>query len=173
MTVQLIQVARSLTTYESMKGHMHGSSQAAEAITSALTAGTNSIDEAQLNNAGMGPNPATMGGHRPSPRQGCFATWKKLLGLDTFLATAAGGLEAGNHRRRGNPFSRGIFTNCKDFWCDPAPLFGKRENGVAMLDGGVVNYTKMYETPPRMKFRRPRQDGDSGMYHSIGNEDAV
>ncbi len=173
MTVQLVQVARSVTTYESMRGHMHGSSQAAEAITSALTAGTTSMDGAQLDSSGMGPNPAAAGGHRRPQKQGCFTTWKKLLGLDTFVATATGGLEGGTRRRRGNPFSRGIITNCKDFWCDPAPLFGRRETGVAMLDGDVVNYAKMYETPPRMKSRRPRQDGDGGMYHSVGSEDAV
>lgn len=172
LTVQLVQVARSMTTYESMRGHMHGSSHAAEAITSALTAGTTSMDGAQLDSAGMGPGPASSGNHRRPQEQGCFATWKKLLGLDTFVATATGGLEGGNRRRRGNPFSRGIITNCKDFWCDPAPLFGKRENGVAMLDGEVVNYTRIYESPPRMKFRRPRQD-DGGMYHSVGGEDAV
>ena len=173
MTVQLVQVARSVTTYESMRGHMHGSSQAAQAITSALTAGTTSMDAAQLNSAGMGPNPAAAGGHHRPQNQGCFGTWKKLLGLDTFVATATGGLEGGNRRRRGNPFSRGIITNCKDFWCDPAPLFGKRENGVAMLDGDVVDYTRMYETPPRMKSRRPRQAADGGVYHSVGNEDGV
>lgn len=173
MTVQLVQVARSVTTYESMGGHMHGGSHAAQAITSALTAGATSMDGAQLNSTGMGPNPATAEGHRRPQKQGCFTTWKKLLGLDTFVATATGGLEGGNGRRRGNPFSRGIITNCKDFWCDPAPLFGKRETGVSMLDGEVVNYTRMYETPPRMKFRRSQQDVDSGMYHSVGNEDAV
>lgn len=171
MIVQLLQVARALTTYESMRGQMQGSSQA---ITSALTAGAASMEGAQLTGAGTGPNPAVPKVHHPRrQKEGCFATWKKLLGLDTFVATATGGLDGTNRRRRENPYSRGIVTNCKDFWCDPAPYFGKRENGVAMLDGEVVNYTRMYETPPRMKLRRPRQDGESGMYHSIGDEDSV
>ena len=171
MAVQLTQVARAVTTYESMRGHMHGSSQAAEAITSALTAGSTSLEGAQLNGA---PDPISAGGHRPHrQKEGCFATWKKLLGLDTFVATASEGLEGTSRRRRGNPYSRGMITNCKDFWCDPAPYFGKRENGVAMLDGDVVNYTKMYETPPRMKLHRPQQDREGGMYHSVGTEDAV
>ena len=175
LIVQLVQIARAVTTYESMRGQMHGSSQAAEAITSVLTTGSTSMESAQLTGGGMGPDPATVGAHHHTRRQneGCFATWKKLLGLDTFVATATGGLEGPNRRRRGNPYSRGILTNCKDFWCDPAPYFGKRENGVAMLDGDVVNYTKLYESPPRMKLRRPRQDGDDGMYHNVGTEDAV
>lgn len=174
MIVQLVQIARGVTTYENMRGHMHGSSQAAEAITSALTAGSTSLDGAQLTGAGMGSNPATLESHRPHrQKEGCFATWKKLLGLDSFVATATGGLEGGNRRRRGNPYSRGIITNCRDFWCDPAPYFGKRQNGMAMLGGDVVNYTRMYETPPRMKLRRPQQDGDGGMYHSLGTEEPV
>ena len=175
MTVQLIQVARAVTTYESMRGHTHGSSQASEAITSTLTAGSTSMEGAQLTGADMGPNPAIPdGSHRPHRRkEGFFGMWKKLLGLDTFVATAAGGLEGNNRRRRGNPYSRGILTNCRDFWCDPAPYFGKRENGSALLAGDVVNYTRMYETPPRMKLRRPQQDGDGGMYHSVDAEDSV
>ena len=172
LLVQLVQIARALTTFESMRGQMHGRSQAAEAITSALTAGTTSMEGAQMTGPGMGPNPAD--GHRAHrQKEGCFATWKKLLGLDTFVATAAGGLESNGRRRRGNPYSRGIIINCKDFWCDPAPYFGRRENGMAMLDGDVVNYTRIYETPPRMKLRRPQQGGDGGMYHSLGTEDSV
>ena len=175
MTVQLVQISRALTTYETMRGHVHQGTQAAAAITSVLTAGSTSTDGAQLNPAGMGPNPAIPSSHRPHARkEGCFAQWKKLLGLDTFVATATGGLEGGGRsRRRGNPFSRGVITNCKDFWCDPAPVFRRRENGAAMLDGEMVNYTRMYETPPRMKLRRPRQDGEGGVYHSVGDEDAV
>jgi len=37
--------------------------------------------------------------------------------------------------------------NCKDFWCDPAPVFGRRETGAAVLGGEPVNYTEMYESP--------------------------
>ena len=174
MIVQFVQIGRAVTTYESMRGNMHGSSQAAEAITSALTTGSTSLEGAQLTGAGMGPHPAITDGDRlHHQKEGCFATWKKLLGLDTFVATATGGLEGTSRRRRKNPYSRGIITNCKDFWCDPAPYFSTRENGAALLDGEVVNYAKMYETPPRMKLQRSRHDGDSGIYHSVGTEDAV
>ncbi|KAK4693385.1 hypothetical protein P7C71_g4007, partial [Lecanoromycetidae sp. Uapishka_2] len=154
-----------------MRGHMHEGSQAATAITTALTTGSTSMDGAQLGSTGMGPNPNLPTEPRShAHKEGCFGQWKKLLGLDTFVATATG---AAQPRRRGNPYSRGIVTNCQDFWCDPAPIFRQRENGTAMLDGDVINYTRMYETPPRMKLRRPRQDADGGMYHSVGSEDAV
>jgi len=66
-----------------------------------------------------------------------------------------------------------VVRNCKDFWCDPAPYFGKRQTGAAMLDGEVVNYTRMYETPPRMKMTRPRQDVGGAMYHNVAGDDSV
>lgn len=173
LAVQMVQVARAQTTYESMRGHMHHGTQVSQAITSALITGTTSMEGAQLSNAGTGPDPA-IPASRHQHKEGCFSQWKKLLGLDTFVATAIGGSEGGTRfRRRGNPYSRGVLTNCKDFWCDPAPYFGKRETGAAMLDGEAVNYTRMYETPPKMKVRRLRQNGDGGMYHSVGSEDAV
>lgn len=175
MIVQMVQIARAQTTYENMRGHIHHGPEAAQAITSALTTGATSMEGAQLANTGMGPNPAMPSGHHPHVHGGGYlAQWVKLLGLDTFVATATGGLdESSRSRRRPNPYSRGIITNCKDFWCDPAPYFGKRENGAAMLGGEVVNYTRMYETPSRMKMRRPVQDGDGGMYHSVGSDNAV
>ena len=171
LLVQLIQIARAMTTYESMRGNIHHSSQASEAVTSMMTSGTTSMSGAQLTNTGAGPDPVVPS-HRHSPRrkEGFLGQWKKLLGLDTFVATAQG---SAGLRRRGNPFSRGILTNCRDFWCDPAPYFGRRETGSAMLGGEVVNYTRMYETPLRMKHRRPRQGADGGMYHSVGDDEAV
>lgn len=165
--VQLVQIARAKTTYESMIGNIHHASYASEAITSALVSGTTSMEGAQLANPAK---PGHQSDNHPH-KEGCFAQWKKLLGLDTFIATA--GLDGKNRRGRRNPFSRGIITNCQDFWGDPAPCFGKRENGAAMLDGDVVNYTRMYEVPPRMKIHRSRGNGDSGTYHSVDSEDAV
>lgn len=173
LVVQFTQIARAVTTYESMRGNNFHGSRASEAITSALTAGTTSMEGAQMGGGGMGPSPTTPSSHQAhnSGKQGFFAIWKKLLGLDTFVATATGGLEPKNRSRR-NPFSRGMVMNCKDFWCDAAPYFGKREAGAAMLDGEMINYTRMYETPPRMKLRAPR-DGDGSMYHSVGDDEAV
>ncbi|MCJ1395950.1 palmitoyltransferase akr1 [Xylographa bjoerkii] len=170
--VQLVQISRATTTFENMRGHDRQGSRASEAITAALTSGSTSMSGAQLNPPNSDPHGH---GHSHHPKEGYFAQWKKLLGLDTFLATAQDGLEGSRRsRRRQNPFSRGIITNCKDFWCDPAPIFGKRDTGTAMLDGQVVNYARMYETPARMKVRRSRNsDGDGGQYHSVDNENNV
>lgn len=60
--VQSVQIARALTTYESMRSHAHRSSPAAEAITAAITAGTTSLSSASLTNTGVGPDPAVLSG---------------------------------------------------------------------------------------------------------------
>ena len=172
LLVQMVQVARGVTTFESMKGGMHHKAPLTEAVLAPAIAGTTSMDGAQMTAGSTGPNPALAPAHRHGgPRkEGCLSQWKKLLGLDAFMATARGRAGA---RRKGNPFSRGIVTNCRDFWCDPAPVFRRRENGAAMLDGEVVNYTRMYEIPPRMKSRRIRQGEDGGRYQSLGTDDEV
>lgn len=184
--VQLVQISRALTTYENMKGadYFHGSA-ASNAITSALATGTMSMGAAQLGSAGRGPDPAVHmdhghghshghGGHNHDST-GCFAQWKKILGVDTFVETARHGYEGDNvrSRRNRNPFSRGCVRNCKDFWCDPAPLFGGRENGEAMLDGSTINYTSMYDTPLPMTIKSRRTADGGGAYASVAADEAV
>ncbi|KAL8752879.1 MAG: hypothetical protein Q9184_005591 [Pyrenodesmia sp. 2 TL-2023] len=171
--VQSVQIARGLTTYESMRNHMHGSTPATQAVTSAITAGTTSLSGASLTDAGMGPDPAIGPGppdNTHARKEGCFAQWKKLLGLDTFIATATG---RSGRQKRVNPFSRGVMTNCRDFWFDQAPYFRRREHGAAMLNGEVINYARMYETPSKMRMPRRRQEQDSRLYDSVDAEDAV
>lgn len=133
-----------------------------------MTAGTTSMDAAGLSAAGQGPNPALAHSHASRRRGGCLSQWSALLGIDTFFATAKDGLRDGPHAGRSrNPFSHGITTNCRDFWCDPAPIFGKREPGSAMLAGEVVNYNDMYETPLRMHAGGRSGDG----YRSVAGDD--
>ena len=166
--VQSVQIARAKTTYESMQGHMdHGSS---EAITAALTAGSTSLNGAQISSNG---NLDIRHTHGHGHAEGFFSRWKKLLGLDTFVATAQSGINNGSSNREQNPFSRGTYTNCKDFWCDPAPVFGQREAGAAMLNGEPVNYTRMYEMPPRLKVRRQQDRAEDLVYQSVSSDDIV
>ncbi|KAL4869977.1 Palmitoyltransferase akr1 [Aspergillus spectabilis] len=161
--VQLIQVSRNQTTYENMRGHsIDRSLPSSRAFASAVTAGTTSLDAASLSASGQGPNPALAHGHRH--RGGCLKQWSSLLGFDAFFATARDGLRDGPRAARPkNPFSHGLVTNCRDFWCDPAPYFGKREPGSAMLGGEVVNYNSMYESPTRMH--------SGGGYRSVAHEE--
>lgn len=177
MFVQFVQISRAMTTWENMRGAHHGhGSKATEAITSALTTGTMSRSGAQIGNTGLGPDPALPPTHAPGHhhphKAGCFAQWKKILGIDTFVDTAKGTLEGKKPRQNRNPFSAGCIRNCKDFWCDPAPVFGRRENGSAMLGGQVVDYTNMYESPRLMTARRPGGGGDAA-YESVATDDNV
>ena len=77
LVVQFVQITRAQTTYESMRGNIHSGSQASEAITSALTAGTTSMDGAQISGTGMGPDPAVPGSHSHKHKEGYFASMEK------------------------------------------------------------------------------------------------
>ncbi|KAJ5084272.1 hypothetical protein NUU61_008851 [Penicillium alfredii] len=170
--VQLVQISRNQTTYENMRGHsIDRSYPSTQAFASAMTAGTTSMDAAGLSAAGQGPNPAAARPDAPRRRHGCLQQWSSLLGIDTFFATARDGLRDGPRAVRSrNVFSRGVMSNCRDFWCDPAPYFGKRETGSAMLGGEVVNYHDMYEIPLRMRTGGGRS-GDGPAYRSVAGED--
>lgn len=160
---------RGQTTLEVMKGHQHTSGPNAMA-TAAITAGSTSLEGAGLTQQGAGPDP--VGSGRPA-RGGWFEQWKKLLGIDSFMATALHGSRADEvmRRRRENPFNRGMITNLRDFFGDPAPQCGRRHNGEAMLGGERVSYTGMYDVPSRTNMRR---GGDGGVnYYSVDTEDRV
>jgi hypothetical protein len=167
--VQLLQIARALTTFESMRGHLN-SHTPAEALTSFVTTGAMSQEVTGASNGfGSGQD---IGDLPPRPHQhaSIWDQWKRLLGLDTF-ATALRGSRANQARARGNPFSRGIITNCKDFFCDGSPVFGVKENGSARLGGERIDYTRLYEPPPRMTMRRA--EGGRANYEAVGTEDTV
>lgn len=177
--VQLVQIARNQTTYENMRGHhIEKAPQSAQAFAAALAAGASNLDAAGLSSAGHGPNPAITGGAPPPARhhhrRGFLGQWTTLLGIDAFFATARDGLRdgPGSISRPRNPYSRGIITNCRDFWCDPAPIFGKREPGSGMIGGEMVNYYRMYETPLRMhRGGGSRAGSGGGAYTSLANDD--
>ena len=162
-----MQISRNLTTYENMRGNsIDAAYPNSQAITTALAAGTTSLEAAGLSSMGQGPNPALPHHHDHPPRgkRDCLQQFKAILGIDAFFAATRDGLK-NHHRRRSyrrrNPFSRGVAGNCRDFWADPAPYFGKRETGTAMLGGEIVNYSTMYEMPAQLR---------SG-YRSLANDD--
>lgn len=171
--VQLIQVSRAQTTFENMRGHTKLSGPGAM-VTSALVAGSTSLEGAQLTDRGRGPDAAAASIPKPMRKEGCFEQWKKLLGVDTFVATAMQrpGASEATAQQRTNPFTRGCYTNCGDFFCDPAPIFGKRKNGMALLGGELVDYTMMYEPPPRKSMRAGRSDAQD-VYEEVETEDRV
>jgi hypothetical protein len=170
--VHFIQIARALTTYESMRS----TTDPMGPVTSAIATGTLDPDSAQITASGAGPDtPGSHGhshAHKKKNKEGCLASWKKMLGLDVFFTIAFNGYNGSQNpgkkekqRKRGNPFTRGIFRNCQDFWGD-GPVFGRKENGVALLGGQKVDYTRMYEVPRGgMRYR------GGGGYESVDGEE--
>jgi hypothetical protein len=162
--VHFVQIARALTTYESMRGN----TEPMGPIMTGIATGSLSADSAQITASGAGPDPTAHGHSHKKPKEGCFASWKKMLGLDVFFNIAFNGYYGSKtkkekQRKRGNPFTRGIFRNCQDFWGD-GPVFGRKENGVALLGGQKVDYTSMYDVPRGgMRYR--------GGYEEVAVED--
>jgi palmitoyltransferase ZDHHC13/17 len=168
LTVQLLQIARGLTTYEAMQPSKP-TSPAAQQLTSFVTTGDPSLSTAGLGAGNRGPDPAASGGaagghDHPHKHRGPLEAWKKLLGVDTFVAVALHGRgtpQANAAARYRNPFSRGCVTNCKDFWADEGPLFGSRESGTARFGGETVDYTSMYEVPQGMGYAPVQGDEEA------------
>jgi palmitoyltransferase ZDHHC13/17 len=134
---------------------------AAQQITSFALTGDPSMSTAGISAGNRGPDPAVPGGSsdhghaHPRKPQGGLEAWKKLLGVDTFVAVALhgrGSPQANAAMRYRNPFSRGCLTNCKDFWMDEGPFFGSRESGSARFAGERVDYTHLYEVPQAMGY---------------------
>lgn len=145
--VHLTQVARAITTLETMKGQ----GQVGPVLT-AITTGSVSADGAQVNTSGSGPDPVGGHSHAQKKKEGCLSQLYKILGLDTFYTVAFQGYknarnpDASRRNKQSNPFSRGIFRNCQDFWLD-GPVFKRKDNGRALLGGEVIDYTSIYEVP--------------------------
>ena len=145
--VHLTQVARAITTLETMKGQ----TQVGPLMTAVAT-GSISADGAQIGASGSGPDPVGGPSHAHKKKEGCLSQWTKLLGLDTFYTIAFQGYkaskdkEASSRNKQSNPFSRGLFRNCQDFWMD-GPVFGRKDSGKALLGGEQIDYANMYDVP--------------------------
>jgi palmitoyltransferase ZDHHC13/17 len=166
--VQFVQVSRAMTTYENMFGIQDA------ALTSAFTSTGTPLDP---NHPSVAPTEGSHAGHAHAGhghkhKGGWLQQWSRLLGVDPFIETVRGrGAATGkNKRKKKNPYSRGCLTNCRDFWCDPQPVFGKRETGAAQLGGEAVNYTAMYESPALMDAGRGRRRGG---YEPVAAEEEV
>lgn len=166
VVVQSIQIAKNITTYENMKRHDHGSHHGHShlplhnARPTTLGGDPNSTSLNDTAAAATRIHPATR-----SP-DGMCTKLKKTLGIDVFFATASDA-SAGKIKDRTNPFSRGVFGNCKDFWCDPAPILRKRRPGESYLAGEVIDYYSLYERPSILK----RTGAGNMRYQQIATEE--
>ncbi|KAJ9660771.1 palmitoyltransferase akr1 [Neophaeococcomyces mojaviensis] len=166
VVVQSIQIAKNITTYENMKRHDHHSHHGHSHLP--LHNARPTTIGASHATTGLNDTAAAATRIHPHPRHpdGCFTKLKKTLGVDVFFATASDA-SAGKIKDRGNPFSRGVVGNCKDFWCDPAPILKSRDNGKSYLGGEVVDYNAMYERPSLLRSR-----GGGGMrYEQVAMEE--
>lgn len=156
---QFFQVARAMTTYENMFGIQDGT---------AMTAVTSTGTPLDPNHPSLNATPQA--GHHHKHKGGMLKQWSRILGVDPFIETVTGrgAVSTKNKRKNKNPYSRGCITNCKDFWCDPSPVFGQRENGAAVLGGERVDYTAMYESPTLMQLTGRRERGG---YEAVGTEE--
>ena len=152
--VHLTQVARAITTLETMKGQ----AQVGPLMT-AMTTGSISADGAQIGSSGSGPDPVGGRQHPHKRKEGFLNQWSRLLGLDTFYTIAFQGYKdvkdkkISSPKKASNPFSRGVFRNCQDFWMD-GPIFGRKDSGKALLGGEQIDYTSMYDVPKGgMRYR--------------------
>jgi palmitoyltransferase ZDHHC13/17 len=160
--VHLTQVARAITTYETMRGQ----GQVGPLLT-AVTTGSATAEGASINSNGAGPDPVHPHAHAKK-KEGCLTQWYKILGLDTFFTIAFQGYKGAKERdspaartKTGNPFSRGVFRNCQDFWMD-GPVFGRKDSGTALLGGELIDYRDMYEVPRGgMRYR------NGGRYEAV------
>ncbi|KAI9662988.1 MAG: palmitoyltransferase akr1 [Bathelium mastoideum] len=147
-----------------------GTTDAAEAGLTSAGAGPNPVlaqpgAATTTTGGGAATTSSTTPGAAAAHRHGesCFGQWSKLLGLDTFFTVAFQGYQGSQARARvqaqqrtrgGNPFSRGIWTNCVDFWRDAGPVVGSKESGMARLGGETVNYARLFEVPVMRMGRR-------------------
>lgn len=160
---QFVQVSRAMTTYENMYGIQDG------ALTSAFTSTGTPLDP---HHPSLLPTADTPQAHGHKHKGGVLKQWGRLLGVDPFIETITGrgAATAKTRRKKKNPYSRGCVENCRDFWCDPSPVFGQRENGAGVLGGEKVDYTAMYESPTLMRLTGMRERGG---YEAVETEDVV
>ena len=144
--VQLTQIARAMTTWEAMRNNHAGT------LVTALTTGSTSQEGGSIGSSGGGPRTGTP--RTTSGTESCFAQWKRLLGVDTFVATALHGSRAQEvlAQRRENPFTKGVARNCSDFWFDgegsgAVSMFGAKELGMGLLGGTKVDYRRLFDLP--------------------------
>ncbi|KAI1781318.1 ankyrin [Hypoxylon cercidicola] len=173
--VQFIQVARAMTTYENLYGIQDGS---VSSITSAFTSTGAPLDPSHADvaappSAAADPLGVGRGAHAHAHKKGFLKQWGRLLGVDTFIETATGrGAATGNKtQKKRNPYNKGLVQNCRDFWCDPAPIFGRRETGDAVLNGEKINYTEIYESPTAMNLGLTAGRSRRGGYESVAGEE--
>ncbi|KAK8088006.1 hypothetical protein PG997_002967 [Apiospora hydei] len=179
--VQFVQVARAMTTYENMYGISDGASaNHTQGFTSTGAPLDPNHPDAGAPPARRTTRSATVPTARPAT---ATARASSSSGAASWALTPssrrrqAGALRPApartGARTRRTPYSKGYMQNCKDFWCDPAPMFGRRETGEAMFGGRKINWTDVYESPALMDAGLASSGRRRGGYESVAGDDQV
>lgn len=151
--VQLIQVARGITTNEAANLHKFGY-MGGDDFSSLPMDHSTAVSNAMANAT------AAADAHKKHSHKGGFRTALKLLGIDQFIATAkdAASINLTNKNRNGYSYSRsrnpadlGAIRNCTDFWFPRGSYNPLRilPEGAASFSGNPVDYYRMWDFPTR------------------------
>lgn len=152
--VQLVQIARGLTTAEAANLHRFGNVDGDQHFSSLPNDYNHPSRRQQLQSSlsalGPGGGHGAHGGHGHHHSHGCWSTVTRVLGVDQFVSTARDAIHA---RSNDQPTSRADFgakTNCVDFWLPNRGLNiyeTPEAGGHARLNNRVVNYYKLWVIP--------------------------
>lgn len=149
--VQVIQVARGVTTNEASNLHRFGYMGADDFSSLPLDHST-ALNTALANSAAA----ATASAAAKKRASGGWNSLLRLLGIDQFIATARDAVPLGqtlpnNPYSRRNPADLGCMRNCSDFWFPRGSYNILRElpDGAASFAGNPIDYYRMWDFPTR------------------------
>lgn len=158
--VQLVQIARNITTIEAANLHRFGFMGADDF--SSLPLDHHSHETA----TGPGEVPAFK-----ASRRKWHSTLTRILGIDQFLSTARDALGSDQSTRRpsSNPVNYGIRRNCMDFWCPLGDwnVLHTFDDGSGSLNGNKVDYYALWDFPSKSK---PRQRQGTHDYELVDQQ---
>jgi ankyrin repeat protein len=140
--VQLVQIARAMTTSEATNFHRFGFMGGDD---------FSSLPQDHHSNLAALSHMAAM---RASPERKCWSSTFRVLGIDQFVSIAQDSFASGRTRRswkEANPASFGLLQNCKDFWLpvNSYNIFYVPRNGDASFGGRMVDYYTLWDFPKR------------------------
>ncbi|KAK9474964.1 uncharacterized protein V1510DRAFT_231702 [Dipodascopsis tothii] len=158
--VQLMQIARAMTTNEATNMHKHGF------MGGAISPPARESGEAGVSSSGASIAPSEIGPDKHNHAHGnngggparlCM----RLLGIDQFLMLMRdvrlfGGRGQGysaalQSERNVNPFNHGTVRNCMDFWADGGELIRMSDkpgtSGHGRVGGRSVDYLRLWNVP--------------------------
>lgn len=143
--VQLIQVARGMTTNEASNLHKFGFMGADDF--SSLPLDHHSVDTAAA--------PGEVTAFKSAKKRKC-STMYRVLGIDQFLNTAQDAFGKSSHHpaaANSNPVDFGVLRNCSDFWFPDREynIFKIYDRGYASLNGQMVDYFALWDFPKKTR----------------------